>query len=403
MGNIIPGREPALELQRTHKRTFAIEQRENESLILYLRLTPTQTLSIVNGAPIDLVIGSPKLQPSTLTFRLNDVIGSPFWISRRLKSNPKTGQMSEFNPGLPSLFQELAQSTIIQVGLFDWNTKCVHAECVQITKPKQSLHEWLEKCVSAQVEQVEKEHELEYGYTLSLGPLSEKPDFIYLDYAFRGKIGQNPYIVSSNKHSDHLSISRYLTEGMHGYYQEHVLATEIAKCFQPGINLFISPQTKNNTELTDFVISEHDTIVFIESKASRPYEGNPRKMRTVESSFTRLIHKAFEQLQRAKEVAIHTPELIEDINLRKSCADHKNIIGICIVDDAWMINPSLLKTTLNKDCPETRDMGTYIIEIEDLFGLLARSRTTSVLIDFLLQLAKRIPCNGGIPLFNLGF
>ena len=185
MAYILPGRQAALELQRTHERTFAIEPKENEPFILYLKLTPTQTLSVINGAPIELVIGSPVIQPNTLTFTLNDVIGSPFWISRTLESNQNARQISEVFSGLPRIFEQLAQASQIQVGLFDWDTICLHAECVQISRPKQSLGEWIERCLSSQAVQVEKGQELEHGYVLSLGPLSEKPDFIYIDLAFK--------------------------------------------------------------------------------------------------------------------------------------------------------------------------------------------------------------------------
>lgn len=403
MALLIPGIQAVLELKRTHERTFAIEPREDEPFVLYLKLTPTQTLSIINGAPIGLVIGCPAVEPNTLSFTLHDVVGTPFFISKTWNSNSKNSQLSEAALGLPPMFEQLAQASQIQIGLFDWNIKCVYTEIVQILKPKQSVEEWIDKCLSTNFSHIPKNQVLEYGYSLELGPLSQKSATTYKNYNLIDKLGDKPYVLTTNKYTDHLSVTRYLEEGKHGYYQEHVLTTIITRYFQSGGNLFISPRTRTNIELADFVIADHGTIVLIESKASRPYEGTPRKPRTVESSFTRLISKAFEQLHRAKEVVAQNPAFVEDIKLREYCESFTNVICICIVDDAWMINARMLEESLNIGGKEMKGIGVYILEIEDFFGLLANSPSTESLIKFLLQLSMRPPSNGSVPLFNIGF
>lgn len=400
---LIPSARAAAELQRTHERTFAIELKGNEPFVLYLKLTPTQTLSVINGASVDLVIGSPVGQPNSISFRLNDVVEAPFWISRTFEPNKNTDPVADPYSGLPYISEQLAQAPQAQIGLFDWNTRCVHTEFVSISKPKQSLREWAEACWKAKTVRVEDGEGLDQGYVLNFGPFVTRPDFIYTNLAFKDNVGDKPYLVSTNKYSDHLYTSEYLEEGKHGYYQEYLLSVELTKYFQSGVDLFISPRTRDEAELTDFLIAAYGVVVLIESKASRPYEGIPRKSSTVERSLTRLVHKAFEQLQNAQRVVTENPTLLKDTRLREYCTRAPIVVSICIVDDALMINPRSLKISLNQLGESIEDMGTYILEFEDFFGLLAHSQSAQHLIDLLIHLSRNIPPHAVIPLLHIGF
>jgi hypothetical protein len=400
---LIPSMQAAAELQRTHERTFAIELKEDQTFVLYLKLTPTQTLSVINGAPIDLVIGSPVVQPNTISFRLNDVIAAPFWISRKFEPNKNTDQITEVFSGLPYISEQLVQAPHAQIGLFDWNTRCIHTEFVPISKPKQSFREWVEECQASRTPQITDDQGLEHGYVLNLGSLVTKPDFIYTNIPFRENVGDKPYLISTNKYSDYLYTSGYLEEGKHGYYQEYLLSVELAKYFRAGVDLFISPRTRGGAELTDFVIAAYGVVVLIESKASRPYEGTARKPKTVEKSLTGLVRKAFEQLQSAQQVVTENPALLEDIRLYECCVHATVMVGICIVDDALMINPRSLKTSLNQLGEAIEEMGAYILEFEDFFGLLEHSESTKHLIDLLVRLSRSIPRDADVPLFHIGF
>lgn len=164
---LIPSARAVVELQRTHERTFAIELKGNEPFVLYLRLTPTQTLSIINGAPLELVIGSPVLQPNTISIRLNDILDVPFWISR-IFSTDEDG--IDLLSSLPYMSHQLANATRRQIALFDWNARCIHTEIVSITKPTQPFHTWVESSQTTQAVQIVGEKVLDEGYILRLAP-----------------------------------------------------------------------------------------------------------------------------------------------------------------------------------------------------------------------------------------
>jgi hypothetical protein len=398
---LIPGMQAAAELRRTHERTFAIELKENDPFVLYLKLTPTQTLSVINGASIDIIIGSPVIQPNTVTFRLNDVIGAPFWISRTLEPYSISDYNAEMFSGLPYICKHLAAATHAQVALFDWNTRCIHTEVVAVAKPQQSLLAWAKACRTSQ--EVKAGRELECGYVFSLMPLVTRPDFIYTNIAVKENLGDKPYLVSTNKYSDWLYTSGYLEEGKHGYYQEIIMSVELAKYFRAGVDLFISPRLRGEAELTDFIIAAHGVIVLIESKASSPFVGTPRKPNTVERSFTKLIHKAFEQLLTAQRVITENPALLEDQRLFELCVRATEVVSICIVDDALMINPRSLKTSLNDLHQSFEKRQPYILELEDFFGLLAHSKSAKLLIGEFTRLARSLPPDADIPLFHIGF
>lgn len=400
---LIPSIQAVTELRRTHERTFAIELKQGEPFILYLKLTPTQTLSIINGAPIDLIIGSPLVQPNTISFRLHDVVGAPFWISRKFAPTMNANHATDLVTGLPFISQQLAQASSTQIGLFDWDTKCIHTEVVPISRPDKSLHEWIETHQATQSLVITNDQKLEYGYVLRLGPLVSRPDFWYTNIAFQENVGDKPYLVSTNKYSDSLRTSEYLEEGKHGYYQEHFLTVELAKYFRAGVDLFISPRTHGKTELTDFVIAAHGVIILIESKASSPYEGVPRNVDTVERALTRLVRKAFEQLYKAREVVTENPLSLADARLSEKCARATAVVSICIVDDALMINAHSLAVSLRQLGKPARGLTPCILEIEDFFGLLAHFQSTRHLIDVLMQLSQSVPPDAEMPLLHIGF
>lgn len=400
---LIPSMRAAAELRRTHERTFAIELKEDDLFILYLKLTPTQTLSVINGAPVDIVIGSPMIQPNTVSFRLHDVIGAPFWISRTLEPYNVNDHTTKVFSNLPFISKHLIAAARVQVGLFDWNIRCIHTEIVNVLKPQQPFQEWIKEASTLQAAYVKDGQELEYGYVLSLMPFLTKPNFTYTNIAIKENLGDKPYVVSTNKYSDSMYTSGYLEEGKHGYYQELMLSVELAKYFRAGVEFYISPRLLNGEELIDFVIVADGVIVLIESKASSPYEDAPRKPNTIERSFTRLIRKAFGQLQIAQQVIKQHPALLEDGRLFEFCAQAKEVASICIVDDALMINPRSLKTSLNDLHRSFEELGIYILEIEDFFGLLEHSDSTKHIVKELARLARSILPDMDVPIFHLRF
>lgn len=230
-----------------------------------------------------------------------------------------------------------------------------------------------------------------------------RPEFIYTNIAVKENLGDKPYLVSTNKYSDWLYTSGYIEEGKHGYYQEIIMSVELAKYFRAGVDLFISPRLRGEAELTDFIIAAHGVIVLIESKASSPFVGTPRKPNTIERSFTRLIRKAFEQLLTAQQVITENPALLVDQRLFELCVRATEVVSICIVDDALMINPRSLKTSLNDLHESIEKMRPYILELEDFFGLLEHSKSAKHLINEFTRLARSIPPDADVPLFHIGF
>lgn len=155
-------------------------------------------------------------------------------------------------------------------------------------------------------------------------------------------------------------------------------------------------------ELTDFLIAMNGAVVLIESKASSSYMGKPHKATTVERSLTRRVHKAFKQLQNAQLVITEEPSLLADTRLYEHCVRAETVVSICVVDDTLMINPRSLMISLAQLGTSIEEIGMYILEIEDFFGLLTYSQSTQQLINLLVDLSRNIPSQG-VPLFNIGF
>jgi hypothetical protein len=396
---MIPGRLAAAELNRIHSMTFAVEFAANNIVNLLLKLTPTKTLSIINGAPMEIIIGSPVLQPDSISFRLLDVIGAAFWISRDFPSNNIKNEVY----GLPHFAEALSQVTAAQVALFDWSTVCLHTELVPVRKPEQSLENWAGDCRMSDAVPTKDDEKLDFGYVIGLGPFANKPVSRYTNLTFKENVGEKPYVVSTNKYSDYLTVADYVDEGRHGYFQEYMICAELAKRLRTGVDLFISPRTTDGTELTDFAIAAPGAIALIESKASCPFEGTPRRAGAVERSLTASVRKAFEQLHRAHDIIARAPETIADERLRLYADADPKIVSICIVDDALMINKRSLTASLTQLGGLSSSDRTYILDLEDFFGLLRHSRSADDIVRFLRRLARSVPICSCIPVVNIEF
>lgn len=401
---LIPGEQAARTFQQTHRCTFTIELKRKDPFVLYLRLTPTQTISIINGAPVQLIIGAPRVNPQTISFRLYDIENSSFWINRTFTSDRENLPCEELDPNLPNITSCLIRAREAQIALFDWTMRCLHTEVVPLENSHHLFDAWLRNTrTSSNVypQTLSEEEKLNIGFPIKFGQLRDKPSFWYMNMPFIEEAGPDPYVLSTNRSSGSISLSQYLSQGKHGYYQENLLAIELYKCFTTHVELFLSPRLTDNTELTDFVVAYRGVVVLIESKATAPYEEGPRKISSVERSLTRNVKKAFQQLLRARDIVTGNPNFIENRTLADYCMHFDHLVCVCIVDDAFMINAHSLAVSLAQI--SIAFPSPYILELEDLLGILTYAGSKDAIMETFLKLSYSDLPEGQIPLFRLGF
>ncbi len=403
MGYTIPSKIVKQNLESQSESTFTLDVIQDNQLTLFLKLSPSQTISIINGAPIEIIITNPFLEPNTITFRLNDIIDTPFWISKIFTNPINQAVPSSIESNLSPIASNLVEVEYIQVALYDWDIYCLYSEKKKLKKPNYTISEWL--ATANQIDKFYSNHiaQLNSGYRIKIDPLKNLPTHWYININHTHNIAPEPYILTTNKNSKRLLITEYTNSGKHGYFQENSIAIQVYNLFQVHNEFFISPRLKDNTELTDFVICFHDITVLVESKSTSPYIDKPRSIKSVEKALTKLVHKAFLQLSKAYEIVQNNPAQIENPILRSHCQSANLFISICVIDDPYMINSRALISSLSNSNLSSSKIQSYILSFESFVGLIQYSSTRSSFINSLINISSQNIPEDTIPLINFGF
>jgi hypothetical protein len=379
------------DLTRTPERTFGIEETEAGEILLHLKLSPTQSLSVINGAPIALYISPPSKSPIILTFEIHEIKDAAFWISREYRTlNAR------------DIVTKLSTARSIRVVIYDWNIKCICSESFPLTTPDHSIDEWYATTpssvlsISTDPDPSQSQHQGHYKVTINTH--ATKPSLLHYNHAFRTRAKKaKPYVIGSNKYSEHLNIENYLANSSHGFYQEHAIAEQLLKVFIPQTELFVSPKLKDKTELTDFLIAYNRSIILIESKSTRPFEGTQRTIEASEASTTELLSKAFRQLAKARHIVTNDVSQIIDQTLATTCSQAITFISLCAIDDVLIVNSKALTQRLRL---EKNEQTSLILEVEALFGLLQLAKSKHSFVHTLRKLQTNMPSPPALPLIH---
>jgi len=369
--------------------TFCLDYDLSGILILFLKLYPSLAISVINGAHLQIIFRNPNLERNSITLYIYDITDSPFYITKSFEKDLESKKLK----GLTNYIHFFSSNDTIRVAVFDETIKNIFTQDVRIFKPQMNPESWYEQIVMEKKNKTDLKPSRDYfpetdlkGYIVNIEPLVPiiENEGAYANLLTAKFWGGKPYTIDTNKNSEWFEIRHYIEQGKQGYLQEQNLKEVLSYFFKPNLNLYFSPRY-NNLELTDIILAVSPYIILIESKCSMSYIGFDANIKTKERSLTRLIRKACQQLNSAEKVILDRPNEMRHPGLFEHCLFCKDILKICLVNDALQINLRSLKDSL-KDFP--RNTLPLITSLSSFYKVVLTIREPRKIIQYLFKIKK---------------
>ena len=336
----IPSKYASEELSK-HLETFVLDEtitQEGKRVVLFIKALPELFASIINGAPLELVVRNPKIEGYSITLYIKDIENTPYFFTKTLRNTTE-----DIIDGISNIAIKLLNHTEIIISLLDEQMQNKYGFSASLVFEKVNFIEWLSSTKFHPKRDDYFPESIELGYVIKINyQIADDIKFINTS-KIRDWQQKNFYSIGTNKSERHFITSNYQGLGKQGYLQEQSLKEFLGEIFTPNFHLYYSLPRPNNKqeELTDFLIYSDYTILLIESKCLRSFINDSTSMKNVnssENSMASLIEKAATQLNRAEEDLINDPYNFEFGSLIEQLIYTETIIKICIVSDISLIN-----------------------------------------------------------------
>lgn len=364
----IPSKYAYEELSK-YVETFVLDEtitQDGRKVVLFIKALPELFASIINGAPLELVIRNPKIEEYSITLYIKDIEDTPYFFTKTLRNTTE-----DIFDGINNTAFKLFDYTEIIISLLDEQMQNKFGFSASLVFEKVDFIEWLSSTKFHPKKNDYFPENIKLGYVIKINyQITDDIEFMNIRKISNWQ-QKDFYSIGTNKSEKHFIPSNYQGLGKQGYLQEQSLKEFLGDIFTPNFHLYYSlPRPKNNQEeLTDFLIYSDYTILLVESKCLRPFVNDSNSIKNVnssENSIASLIKKATTQLNRAEEDLIKSPCDFELGSLVEQLIYTETIIKICVVSDISLINVDKLESKLSSFPRETLPL---IIGLGDFYSV----------------------------------